>query len=489
MTLRRRLVAVQLALVTVGLLAFGVFSYALYGASLRSNLDSELQSVTPLLASSISHQLPGSAQGGGGSGAFGAPPGDGGPEGPPEGAPHNLPEGSFVQLRGPTGVTVVSQKVPCYTARCPEPELPVDLDATTTGRYFSVPATDGSTGFQVFVQQLAEQFQWCPGGDVLVTALPLTNEHSSLHKLLILELSIGGAVLVALSAAGLLVVRRGLRPLERMAGTARAIAAGDLSRRASPADGRGEVGQLGQAFNTMMASIEGAFAARDATEGRLRQFLADASHELRTPLTSIRGYAELYRMGAASDPEELQRVMSRIEDNAHEMGDLVEELLLLARLDQTRRTDPGEVDLVVVAAEVLDDAGVSARGRRLRLEAPEPVIVVGDPSHLRRAVANLVSNAVRHTPDGSAVEISVAAEPGAAVLAVRDHGPGLSGEGLEHAFDRFWRADPGRTGGGAGLGLAIVAAVAAEHGGEARARNAEGGGAAFELRLPLAPSV
>jgi two-component system OmpR family sensor kinase len=245
------------------------------------------------------------------------------------------------------------------------------------------------------------------------------------------------------------------------------------------------VGQLGQAFNAMMGEIQQAFTARDATEARLRQFLADASHELRTPLTSIRGYAELYRMGAESP----DKVMGRIEENAEQMGGLVEELLLLARLDQTRPPERVPVDLVVLVADACEDAAVMMRDRRLSFEAPAPVRVHGDAGHLRQAVTNLLTNAARHTQEGTPVEVFVGVDGGAAVVRVRDHGPGLPTEGLGHAFDRFWRADRSRTGGGAGLGLAIVAAVASEHGGRADVRNVQDGGAEFEIRLPLPPEM
>ena len=348
-------------------------------------------------------------------------------------------------------------------------------------------STDGSTSFRVLVRDAGVDPHLGPtlSGDVVITAIPLTDTVRQLHHLILLDVSVGAAVLVLLSAAGLVIVRRGLHPLERMAGTARAIAGGDLSQRATPADGKGEVAQLGLAFNSMMGEIEQAFDARNATEARLRQFLADASHELRTPLTSIRGYAELYRMGAARHGDELDTVMSRIEENAQLMGGLVEELLLLARLDEKRLPERSEVDLVVLAADACNDAAVTSPSRRLRLDAPGPVIVVGDASHLRQAMTNLLVNAARHTPDGTPIDVSVVIDGGAALMRVRDHGLGLPPEGLAHAFDRFWRADPARSGTGNGLGLAIVAGVAAEHGGHAAVHNAPDGGAVFDIRLPI----
>src|SRR5690606_33254814 len=196
----------------------------------------------------------------------------------------------------------------------------------------------------------------------------------------------------------------------------------------------------------------------DATEQRLRQFLADASHELRTPLTSIQGFAELFRMGAAEDRDQLATVLRRVEDESARMRTLVEELLLLARLDQTRPLARVPVDLAVLAADACSDAAAVAPTRRIVLDAPEPVVVTGDEDHLRQAIANLVTNAVTHTPEGTGLEVTVRHEGGAAVLVVRDHGDGFDDRALVHAFDRFWRADRARAGTGTGLGLAIVAA-------------------------------
>jgi two-component system OmpR family sensor kinase len=485
LTLRRKLIAVQVGLVAVGLAAFAVVSYRLYSHSAYQQINSQLESASPLLSQGLGGG-PGLPQGGNNDSD-----GDNGVSGPPANAGHNLPPGGFSELRTAAGLTVDEYQVRCYGSdACPIPRLPATIAAPARDgqRLFTVASSDGSTSFRVLVRP-ATSFAGLNGpgldGAVVITAIPLTDTIRSLHHLILLDISVGAGVLILLSGAGLLIIRRGLHPLERMALTARAIARGDLSQRASPAGGKGEVGQLGLAFNSMMGEIQRAFAARDATEGRLRQFLADASHELRTPLTSIRGYAELYRMGAARHGEELDTVMARIEENAQQMGGLVEELLLLARLDQTRPPERAEVDLVVLVADACEDAAVTAPGRKLRLDAPSPVRVVGDASHLRQAITNLLMNAIRHTPDDAGIDVSVAVDGGAALIRVRDHGPGLPPEGLAHAFDRFWRADRSRTGTGSGLGLAIVAAVANEHGGHASVRNAPDGGAVFDIRLPI----
>jgi two-component system OmpR family sensor kinase len=217
----------------------------------------------------------------------------------------------------------------------------------------------------------------------------------------------------------------------------------------------------------------------------LRQFLADASHELRTPLTSIQGFAELFRLGADSDHVNLAVILRRIEEESARMKTLVEDLLLLARLDETRSPERATVDLSVLAADACSDAVAAAPTRRVTLDAPEPVVVLGVEDHLRQALANLMSNAVRHTDAATPIDVATRVENGVAVVTVRDHGTGLDEEALAHVFDRFWQADAARAGTGGGLGLSIVAAIAAEHGGTARAANAPDGGALFTLTLPI----
>jgi two-component system OmpR family sensor kinase len=306
-----------------------------------------------------------------------------------------------------------------------------------------------------------------------------------LHALAWTGAASAGILLAVLATGAWLILRRGLQPLEHMAASSRAIAEGDLSQRVEPAEGRTEVGQLGLALNTMLDEIEAAFREREATERKLRQFLADASHELRTPLTSIQGFAELFRLERVPDHVSLEIILRRIEEESARMKDLVEDLLLLARLDETRPFEPASVDLAVLAADACSDAVATAPDRPVTLDAPMPVVVQADGDHIRQAIANLVTNAVRHTPPGSPVEVATHLDGGGATVVVRDHGPGLDAEALAHVFDRFWQADGARTGSGAGLGLAIVAGIAAEHRGWVSAANARGGGAMFTLRLPL----
>jgi two-component system OmpR family sensor kinase len=373
--------------------------------------------------------------------------------------------------------TVVTTKA---TADGAQPALPDDLLTRKRGRAFTVGSTTGSGSWRVLVGEADRET-----GYTVVVAIPTTEVTNALRRLVLIE-ALASVVLLALLASGAwLILRRGLRPLEKMASSARSISAGDLSMRVPQSDDRTEVGQLGLALNTMLGEIEEAFRERDATEQRLRQFLADASHELRTPLTSIQGFAELFRLGADSDHVNLGVILRRIEEESARMKTLVEDLLLLARLDETRPHERATVDLSVLAADACSDAVAASPTRRVTLDAPEPVEVLGVEDHLRQAIANLMSNAVRHTAADAAIEVGARVENGAAIVTVRDHGTGLDEVALAHVFDRFWQADEARAGTGAGLGLSIVAAIAAEHGGTARAANASGGGALFSLELPL----
>ena len=321
-----------------------------------------------------------------------------------------------------------------------------------------------------------------------ISSLPTRGVDQSISQLVRIELAAAVALLGALAAGAWVILRRGLHPLEEMATTAAGITAGDLSQRVEPANDHTEVGQLGLALNTMLDGLEGAFQEREATEQRLRRFLADASHELRTPLTSIQGFAELFRLGATNEQVDLPVILRRIEQESGRMKVLVEDLLLLARLDETRTIDSVPVDVSVLAADACTDAVAVSPGRQVTLDAPTPAVVMGDAPHLRQAIANLVTNAVKHTPDGSPIEVSTRVLGDRVRVGVRDHGPGLDPATLDHVFDRFWQADAARVGTGAGLGLAIVAGIAEAHHGTASAANAVDGGAIFTLDLPAAPT-
>jgi two-component system, OmpR family, sensor kinase len=486
-TLRLRLVIAIVVLVAAGLAVFGVVTSTLYSNSEYQRLDTQIQGSYGLLDGQLDQQAGlntfGGAFGGGAPDVDGATPGaGGGPGGGPRGGPPvEVPPGTYAELLSASGKVLVP--LTGYLSGDAEPKLPTTLPAARpAGRFFDVGSTTGSGGFRVLVRSGQD-------GDVTLIAAPTTEVTNAVHRLILIEGFGALALLLALSSGSWLVLRRGLRPLERMAVSARSISAGDLSERVSPAGGPSEVGQLGLALNTMLGDIEVAFREREATEQRLRQFLADASHELRTPLTSIQGFAELFRVSGEDARVDLPTILRRIEEESARMKVLVDDLLLLARLDQPRATERAPVDLAVLAADACSDAVAHAPDRPVTLDAPEPVVIAGDADHLRQAIANLVTNAVRHTPDGTRIDVSARLEQGGAVVTVRDHGSGLDAAALEHAFDRFWRADNARVGTSAGLGLAIVASIAAEHGGQAIAANAPDGGAVFVLRLPLTSGV
>jgi two-component system OmpR family sensor kinase len=329
----------------------------------------------------------------------------------------------------------------------------------------------------------------------IVLALPLDGVERAVDRLRLLVVLFGLVVAGACAVLGWLAIRKAFAPLTGVERTAAAIAAGDLSRRVPAYPPTTEVGRLTSALNGMLAQIEAAFRSRQASENRTRRFAADASHELRTPLAAIRGYAELYRQGAVREPDDVARTMGRIEDEARRMGGLVEDLLLLARLDQQRpsRTDP--VDLAVLAGDAVHDARGLAPDRTVRLVGlrpdggPEPSVVTGDENRLRQVVANLLANAVRHTPAGSPIEVAVGRDGTTAVLEVRDHGLGIPPDHAEKVFERFYRVDSSRArgqGGGSGLGLSIVAAVVSAHGGRVGVAPTPGGGATFRVELPAA---
>jgi two-component system OmpR family sensor kinase len=393
-----------------------------------------------------------------------------------------LPPGTWAQLRlASTGAILVTN--PGSLGMEP-PSLPSDVEQGTTftvasphyrvsvaePRLFSVGPRDARQYFRAFV----------------VVAIPLSDVDHTLHHLFIVELIVAIVVLLLMSALAWYVVQLGLRPLSQMETTAGAIAAGDLSQRIDFVDEHTEVGRLGIALNEMLQQIERAFAERAESEKRLRRFVGDASHELRTPLTSIRGYAELFRRGAADRPEDLAKTMRRIEEEAGRMGVLVDDLLLLARLDQGRPLERLPVDLTRITTDAVDDTRAIAPGRFIEYEPNGAVVVPGDEVRLRQVLGNLLQNAVRHTPADTPVHVRVAADDAEAVIEVRDEGPGMATDDAAHVFERFWRTDESRqrASGGSGLGLAIVAAIVSAHGGSAEVETAPGAGATFRVHLP-----
>lgn len=350
-----------------------------------------------------------------------------------------------------------------------------DVEANGSYRFLAIELPNGLTG------EIAR----------FVVAIPLADLNSTLRRLVLIELLVGLGVLGAITASGLWLVRLGLRPLADIERTAAAIAAGDLSQRIDEAPATTEVGRLGGSLNTMLGTIEVSFAEREASERRLRQFVADASHELQTPLTSVRGYAELFRRGAADRPEDLANAMHRIEAESQRMGLLVDDLLILARLDQGRPIAHERIDLVPLVRDLVGDARVVDPDRPIELEGDDSVVMIGDGQRLKQVVANLLSNARTHTAAGTPVRVAVRQEGQTALVAVADRGPGMPADHAARVFERFFRADPSRAraSGGSGLGLAIVSAIVEAHGGTVAVDTTPGDGATFTIRLPLEPPV
>jgi two-component system OmpR family sensor kinase len=391
----------------------------------------------------------------------------------------------YVAMVLPDGT--VDRQSPTTGAHAPAPPaIPADLSklASPPGvapRPFTVPAKGGGDGFRAVAFRTTR-------GDIVLIAVSLHDTAATFRDVVAVEGLASLAVVAAMALVAWFVLHLGVRPLDRIAVTADAIAAGDLSRRVERAEPRTEAGRVGLAFNTMLGRIQGAFAERSASEDRLRRFVADASHELRTPLTSIRGYTELWRQGALEDPDSLADAMRRVEQEASRMGVLVDELLLLARLDQGRPLESAPVDLARVVTDAVADASAVEPQRPITLDAPDRLIVDGDETRLTQLVVNLLANARTHTGPTTPVRVRLAAVAPHAVLEVEDDGPGLGPE-PERVFERFYRADRARsrTSGGAGLGLSIVAAVSEAHGGRATAGRSSSGGALLRVELPLAP--
>ena len=407
------------------------------------------------------------------------------------------PREAYFACLPPDADTLVTIQGPYDSEGFPD----IEPDDVADGDYARVPGTvraaDG-TSWRVMTGRL-------PDGYTLVVGSDLEGDQKAIGRLVRIEAVVGLIVLTLLGVAGYLLVRNSLRPLAEVERTAQAIAAGDLSQRVPEGNERTEVGRLSTALNGMLARIESAFRAQQASEAeargseeKMRRFVADASHELRTPLTSIRGFAELYRQGAVGSDQEVARLMSRIEAEGSRMGVLVEDLLLLARLDQRRPLSLTPVDLAAIAGDAVHDARAVQPDRPIALHLDESLtdvpVVLGDEGRLRQVVGNLVTNALTHTPPGTRVGVSIGQDADGDVLLLRvsDEGPGMDAADATRAFERFYRADTSRTrtgdgdgaeAGGSGLGLAIVASLVEAHGGTIALDTAPGRGATFTVGL------
>ena len=470
-TLRGRLLLVLVGATVLGLLTMGVTSVALLRGSLLSKVDERL----------VEMSRPWER---------GHPP----PPPPEEHGRHRLPTDFRVQFFDPAGHRVGDVIGPSES----DPSRPMIIKPDLESQHpVTVPGSRGGPDWRVRTVPL-------PDGRTAALSLSLESVSTTVTGLVWIELAVGAGVVVLLAAVAAVVVRLGLRPLTRIEHTADAIAAGELDRRIPDQDARTETGRLGAALNTMLGRLMTALQERERSEQRLRRFVADASHELRTPLTSIRGFAELYRRSEQPRDEDVRSMMSRIEGEAQRMGDLVEDLLLLARLDRERSIDAVSLDLAPLASDVVHDGQVRDPDRDIELTTPESELrVLGDGHRIRQVLTNLLTNAILHTEPATPIEVTVrqgapsddvtaatgaAPETGApmGIVEISDRGPGISPEQAGRIFDRFYRLDDGRSEGGTGLGLAITAAIAEAHDGRVELAANSAGGSTFRLLLPLA---
>jgi two-component system OmpR family sensor kinase len=418
---------------------------------------------------------------------------------------NGLAPGTFVEVRTASGAVVDHDDCPAIESGgvSYSPALPRAITGfVATGphheptTYLTAPsAKAGGPTFRVRVSKLT---QGPLTGDELVLAEPLGSTHNTLVRLLEIELAVTAAALVAAVLLGWWLVRLGLLPLRRVEMTAETIAGGDLAHRVPGADERTEVGRVALALNYMLESIQQAFVERDQTEAqlreseeRLRRFVGDASHELRTPVAAVSAYAQLFERVHSLPDGDLERIMSGIRGETARMGHLVEDLLLLARLDEGQPLAQDDVELVDLLGGALETARMVGPQWPVRLVASEAVEVVGDSVRLRQVLDNLLGNVRSHTPPGTETTVTVRRSGGEAVIDVADEGPGITEDQATRVFERFYRVDlsRARTRGGAGLGLAIVASIVQAHGGTVSARPGDRGGAVFTVRLPAILAV
>jgi two-component system OmpR family sensor kinase len=479
MPLRVRLVASVLLLVAVALTAISTAGVVVLHGQLLARTDSQLRTVAE------SDQFPpvgGSPQE--------RPKGGGADTAPSAGAAFFF----RIEQRDADGKLVEDTAAPLPTA--PSPVAPEDAAwlEEHAGHPVTVPTSTGGDSLRVLVWPLADSSGW------IVVATGLGELNSTISNLVKVDLTVGALGLFLLAIVSIVLVRASLRPLVKVEQTAAAIAAGDLSQRVPEHPPQTELGRLGRALNGMLTQIEEAFQTRAQSEStarqseeRMRSFISDAGHELRTPLSVIRAWADHSQQGPSRDPAELERILRTVGTEATRMSTLVEDLLLLARLDQQRPLERRPVDMLALAVDAVRDARLLAPERDIKLAVDDHATytVIGDELRLRQVLSNLTSNALTHTPADTAVSIKLGpgrlAEAPALVLDVADHGPGLTPEQVERVFERFYRTDASRTRrtGGSGLGLAIVASLATAHKGTVSVHSSPEAGATFRITLPL----
>ncbi|MDR7279565.1 sensor histidine kinase [Catenuloplanes atrovinosus] len=479
--LRTRLVATMLALLAAACLLISVVTEVALHQNLQAQLDRQLDTTAQRAEN------------------FGPPPdrappsGDG--EQPDEWIGRGQPAGTLVgYLQSPhrTGVRILGDDLEEIDA------TGTLLDVLVTVPVDGKPRTYTLEGYGDYRLKA----QWTRSGDLVVTGLPTAQVESTQIQVAVILAAVTAGALGVAGVAGIVIIRRTLRPLRRVAATAGRVAELELDRGEVAlaerlpddlTDPRTEVGQVGAALNRMLGNVEAALAARHASETQVRQFVADASHELRTPLAAIRGYAELTRRGRQQVPPEVAHVLNRVESEAKRMTLLVEDMLLLARLDAGRPLEHAPVDLAMLAIDTVSDAHAAGPHHVWRLDLPPEgtgVEVLGDRARLHQVLANLLANARTHTPPGTEVTVSVGVRDGRAAIMVADAGPGIPPELLPHVFERFARGDSSRSraAGSTGLGLAIVHAVVTAHGGRIDVRSRPGR-TEFLVSIPLAASA
>jgi two-component system OmpR family sensor kinase len=473
MSLRARLLVVLAVVSAAGLLAADLATYAALRSSLFDRVDSSLDSSATGVSSSLASE------------GFRPRPGPSAPLRQIQFLAQFgvLTPGMYVEIRPGDGseglqgtLTRPGEAAP------PPPRIPKGFGPAADGgaRRATVSAEKGGTRFRLLARS-------SPFADsTLILGVPLEDTDSTLDQLRLIMVLVACAVIASTLLLGVWLITASLRPLRRIEETAAAIGAGDLSRRVEPDGGTTEIGRLGGALNAMLGQIEDAFAERAASEARLRRFISDASHELRTPVAAVSAYAELFDRGARDRPDDLERSMTGIQRETKRMGLLVSDLLLLARLDQGRPLEARPLDLTALAGEAVDAAHAMEPTRPLALEAPAAVTVTGDAERLRQVIDNLLANVRAHTPVTATATVRVRRDAAAAVLEVSDAGPGMEADEAAHVFERFFRGDPSRSRdhGGAGLGLAIVAAIVEAHGGDVAVESSTGAGTTFRVTLP-----
>ncbi|MFF8476713.1 sensor histidine kinase [Streptomyces sp. NPDC015414] len=456
-TLRARLTVGLVVLLAVSCAAVGLAAVVELNGFLTQRLDEQLVQVGTRFPESMEHEAPRTDHDG------------------------DEPLDTRRQATGTFGARLVNGEVThkgLIRSGDPSADLNVDLTAGDQRRLARLPV-DGRPHTIELSALHDYRVIASPGrdGDVLIVGLPLEPVEATVHRLERVAGAVFGLALVITGVAGALWVRWSLRPLSRVAATATRVselplASGEvaLPPRAPVSEPRSEVGQVAAAFDRMLGHVEGALTKRHASEERLRRFAADASHELRTPVASVRGHAELALLHPGPVPPEVSRALERIAAESSRMGEMVDDLLLLARLDAGRPLERRPVDLTRLVLDAVTDARAAGPGHRWTLDLPEePVTVTGDAHRLQQVLANLLANARLHTPDGTEVTVTLAAADGTARLSVHDDGPGVPEDVQPGVFERFTRAEHRRradaSGGGAGLGLSIVAAVVEAHGG------------------------